>query len=892
MAKAGTSRMLVVVTGDVTMDWHLLCKRHLRYSTSAWNIEHWTRACWQRGGAALLADLVQAVASRLRQDGRAQLAVRQTDAPPNDVHCADDRFHHSYALWSLFEDGGKQVWRVAQFLGLDPSRTHGTPTATEWMRVVDDAPDAALVVLDDANLGFRDQRSLWPEAITTEGRHPWILLKMARPIAEGPLWEHLRERFADRLVLVMTVNDLRLTEVQISQGLSWERTAQDVAWELVNNPLVNSLARCACVVVSFGPAGAVALSRLDEESKLIKEPATPKCILFFDPKVIEGMWQQDHPGDMIGYTTSLTAGIARQLMLSPDQPDLDQGIQSGLAAMRTLHLEGYDDGGAAPPQARLSFPIARIAEELGSDSALFAVAEVQDPVRFLTEPATEGEKAPDGSYWTIVEDRYPENLDQVARQIVVEGSEVALRDVPLGRFGYLLTVDRREIEGFRSIAALVREYLAPPRQKRPLSIAVFGPPGSGKSFGITQVANSLAPGQIEVLEFNLSQFESPDELTDALHQVRDVNLSGRIPLVFWDEFDTTLEGNRLGWLRYFLAPMQDGSFREGQIVHPIGRSVFVFAGGTSHRMENFGQDLEPEEFRAAKVPDFISRLKGYVDILGPNQQKDRPDPHFLIRRAILLRSILERNAAQLLHEEDGKNVLSIDRGVLRALLEIREYKHGIRSMESIVAMSPLSGKNSFERSSLPPEAQLDLHVDGQEFLALVQQMELVEELLEKLAEAAHEVFCEELRAQAYRLGPTTDEKLKTHNSLKPYKELPDEEKEQNRGGVRDIPNKLARSGYIMTPARSNEPPFQFPGSHLEQLSMREHERWMKAKLEAGWQYASETDKQRKLNAALLPWDELPEEEKEKDRALVRAIPRILAKAGYTVVKPRGQEGQE
>jgi len=50
------------------------------------------------------------------------------------------------------------------------------------------------------------------------------------------------------------------------------------------------------------------------------------------------------------------------------------------------------------------------------------------------------------------------------------------------------------------------------QQKRPLSVAVFGPPGSGKSFGITEIANSLLPDQIELREFNLSQFDSEGDL--------------------------------------------------------------------------------------------------------------------------------------------------------------------------------------------------------------------------------------------------------------------------------------------------------------------------------------------------------------------------------------------
>ena len=225
-----------------------------------------------------------------------------------------------------------------------------------------------------------------------------------------------------------------------------------------------------------------------------------------------------------------------------------------------------------------------------------------------------------------------------------DGVERALSGVPLGRFGKLLTVDRGEIEGFRSIRALMREYDAEPAA-RPLNIAVFGPPGAGKSFGVKAVAkSSVGGGRIEDLTFNLSQMSDADEVIDALHQVRDAGLRGKLPFVLWDEFDSDLAGRPFGWLRHFLAPMQDGAFQQGQILHPVGKAIFVFAGGTSARLADFAGN-QSTEFRLAKGPDFVSRLKGHVDIVGPDPRGgDRDaDPHFRIRRAILLRSMLLRD---------------------------------------------------------------------------------------------------------------------------------------------------------------------------------------------------------------------------------------------------------
>lgn len=922
----------VVVTGDVTMDWNLSRSRHGSSDSVSWTADDCTSVSQQRGGAALLAEVIEALTAQ--QDGGAAYRVFQTAAPRDPISPTDGRFHHSYATWSRFplRDQGRRVWRVETFLGLDRCQRDKAVDAQDWQRVVGDPPEADLVILDDANLGFRDQPALWPQVLhaTGTGCRPWILVKMAHPVAQGPLWDLLQAQHAERLIVVMPLEDLRHTQVQISRGLSWERTAQDLVWELVHNPHVNTLTRSAGVVVSLGPVGAVLLSRLNADGTLAGEAVAPQCFLFFDPQLIEGAWEQTHPGGMIGSTTCLTAALAWQLLSTPEQPDLAQAVQSGIAAMRLLHQDGYAADSSAALHVRLRFPAQRIATELAKAEMPLAVATIPDPGRLLNQSAGKpagGQAAATASglqgFWTILHDHYHDNLGPVARQIALEGATTVLRDVPLGQFGALLTVDRREIESYRSISALIDEYC---RQERPghlLSIAVFGAPGSGKSFGVKEVARSLLAGQLSTLEFNLAQFASPEELAAALHLVRDESLRGHLPLVFWDEFDTSLAEQPLGWLRYFLSPMQDGSFSQGQSIHPIGRAIFVFAGGTSHTLERFGRDLDEDVFVQAKGPDFVSRLQGYVNVLSPNWQppmhdeehsEHSPDPYYLIRRAILLRSLVKRHAPHLFWLKDGKEVLRIDPGVLRAFLETRAYKHGARSMEAIFTMSRLEHKDSFEQSSLPPEAQLELHVDGPEFLSLVQWMELQGPLLEQLAQAAHEMFCAGLRAQNYTFGPTNDPVRKTHTALRPYAELPEEDKEQNRGTVRDIPAKLAECGYLMLPARSNGEPFTFPAEDLEQLAEREHLRWLRAKLEAGWRYAPETNKAHQRNADLVPWHrlseeelvaqftleeraamgpgELPEAEKEKDRVLVRAIPAILAHAGYTVVKLHAQPAPE
>jgi hypothetical protein len=859
---ASTKRPGIIVDGDVTMDWNLAELSRPNGRMLRWSSELRSRMCWQRGGAALLEDLLSSV---LETDRR---SVRARETPREPVCHGDPAYHHAYAIWHRDED---DAWRVHHFLGVDPARTAECGKA---FAAASTSP--ALIVLDDAALGFRDTESAWPQAIHHPDDSAWVLLKTASPVAAGRLWKHLVRTCPHRLVVVLTVEDLRHTEVQISRGLSWERTAQDIIWEILHNPRVNGLGRCAHVVVSFGTAGAILHSSQESSARLI-----------FDPAVMEEEWEPPGQGRMIGTTATLTAALARELVCSKGQLDLVDAIRTGVEASRALHCAGYVCEVSGENDLEIGFPLEVVAAAIRKAPTSLACVEVQNPVRFLNRQQPDDQPPQRPGFWTILEDRYRDDLQGLAESIVIHGLSRSLSDVPIGRIGFLTTVDRHEMESLRSIRALMREYCRH-RQPEPLSMAVFGPPGSGKSFGVAQVAKAVLPGSIESLTFNLSQFDDPRSLLAALHQVRDVGLSGRLPLVFWDEFDTPLEGRPLGWLRYFLAPMQDGTFQEGQITHPIGRAIFVFAGGTCATMEEFSRSLATDEQRKeAKLPDFVSRLRGFLNVLGPNpQHKGRAggDPYFIIRRAILLRSMLEREAGHLLRE--GR--LRIDTGVLRALLQIGLYKHGARSIKSILAMSELAGRQSFQRSSLPPESQLNLHVDGREFLSLVQSIVLTEELTEQLAAAAHEVWCDSKRRDGWNRGPEKSEASKTHPWMVPYEELPDAARRANRVTVRTIPQKLARAGYAMMPARSDETSLEFPGEDLEQLARLEHELWMQGKLEAGFHLGSPTPDDPLQNEYLVPWELVPAEIQEADRDLVRGIPRILARAGYTIVNLNGQ----
>jgi class 3 adenylate cyclase/tetratricopeptide (TPR) repeat protein len=149
--------------------------------------------------------------------------------------------------------------------------------------------------------------------------------------------------------------------------------------------------------------------------------------------------------------------------------------------------------------------------------------------------------------------------------------------------------------------------------------------------------------------------------------------------------------------------------------------------------------------------------------------------------------------------------------------------------------------------------------------------------IEELAEAAHELYLIEARARG--------ETPQTNSSIRPWAELSEDLKDANRAQVADIPLKLRRLGYDLAPGHGLSPhEIKKTDAQIEELSIREHDRWMKDRIRHGWTYASVRDNLRKLNPLLVPWDQLSEVEKEKDRDTIRNIPRLIEKAGFRVRK--------
>jgi hypothetical protein len=167
---------------------------------------------------------------------------------------------------------------------------------------------------------------------------------------------------------------------------------------------------------------------------------------------------------------------------------------------------------------------------------------------------------------------------------------------------------------------LIEPYSSGESRQPPLSIVVFGYRWSAAHSVIVQAAKSVCHGELAVLRFNLTEFAGSKDLFGAFQKVMQLGSSKQMPLVFWENFDTALEGQPRGWLKFFLAPMHDGEFVFDQTRCAFGKAIFVFASNTHDRFSDWQRESERKagEWKETKEPDFISRLQAGITLSVPS----------------------------------------------------------------------------------------------------------------------------------------------------------------------------------------------------------------------------------------------------------------------------------
>ena len=70
----------------------------------------------------------------------------------------------------------------------------------------------------------------------------------------------------------------------------------------------------------------------------------------------------------------------------------------------------------------------------------------------------------------------------------------------------------------------------------------------------------------------------------------------------------------------------------------------------------------------------------------------------------------------------------------------------------------------------------------------------------------------------------------------------------------------------------------------EAMARNVHEVWARTRIEQGWTYGPTRDDARKKHPCLIPYEELPEEEKDYDRNTALGTLKFVIKQGFEVKK--------
>ena len=71
---------------------------------------------------------------------------------------------------------------------------------------------------------------------------------------------------------------------------------------------------------------------------------------------------------------------------------------------------------------------------------------------------------------------------------------------------------------------------------------------------------------------------------------------------------------------------------------------------------------------------------------------------------------------------------------------------------------------------------------------------------------------------------------------------------------------------------------------IEKIAENVHDVWATGRIADGWKYGEERNDKLKLHPCLINYDELPESEKEYDRATAASTLKLIQKFGYEITK--------
>jgi ryanodine receptor 2 len=91
------------------------------------------------------------------------------------------------------------------------------------------------------------------------------------------------------------------------------------------------------------------------------------------------------------------------------------------------------------------------------------------------------------------------------------------------------------------------------------------------------------------------------------------------------------------------------------------------------------------------------------------------------------------------------------------------------------------------------------------------------------------------------------------------------------------------AGYVPNPIETSNLTLTDPQKRLvERLAANAHEVWAKKRMDDGWQYGHLRNDDTKTHPCLVPYDQLPESEKDYDRTMVEQMIKAAIALGFRI----------
>jgi len=91
--------------------------------------------------------------------------------------------------------------------------------------------------------------------------------------------------------------------------------------------------------------------------------------------------------------------------------------------------------------------------------------------------------------------------------------------------------------------------------------------------------------------------------------------------------------------------------------------------------------------------------------------------------------------------------------------------------------------------------------------------------------------------------------------------------------------------YTPTPIRTDDITLSDDLVALTELiAANVHDVWVAGRIKEGWTYGEAKDTEKKTTPCLVPYNELPESEKEYDRNTAMETLKLITKLGYKIIK--------